>query len=141
MKVELSETYAYPRELVFRAFAEARALERWFGPTDEYTTIVHELEVSPGGGYRVEFIDPDGSHSMLVGTYREVVPPERLVFSWRWETTSEFPDEESVVRVEFRDYENGTQVVLVHEGLGTQHAFERHTYGWNGAFERLGRYL
>ncbi len=141
MKVELSETYAYPRDLVFTAFAEAGAIERWLGPSDAFTTIVHELEVSPGGRYRIEFVDPDGNHSMLVGTYREVTPPERLVFTWRWEDNPEFPDEETLVRVEFLDQNDTTQVVLVHEGLSTPHARERHTAGWGGAFERLGRYL
>ena len=82
-----------PVEAVFRAWTEPHTLALWWGP-ENFTTPVAEMDVRPGGAYRFVMRSPDGSRELRVGgTYREVEPPRRLVFSWRWEGGVPFRDD------------------------------------------------
>jgi uncharacterized protein YndB with AHSA1/START domain len=68
-----------PRELVFAAFTDPLHVGMWYGP-DGFTTTTHHMDVRPGGTWRFVMESPTmGKFDNLV-TYREVVPPERLVY-------------------------------------------------------------
>ncbi len=71
-----------PRALVFRAWTEPRHLARWWGPRG-FTNPVCELDVRPGGAYRIVMRapPPEAVEYPLKGVYREVVEPERLVMT------------------------------------------------------------
>jgi uncharacterized protein YndB with AHSA1/START domain len=69
-----------PRALVFEAWTDPRLLALWWGPND-FTNPVVELDVRPGGAIRVDMRGPDGTIYPMRGFYREVVAPERLVFT------------------------------------------------------------
>jgi uncharacterized protein YndB with AHSA1/START domain len=97
--LRLSRTYPAPREEVFRAWTDPKALERWFAPSREFVTNVSLLELRPGGRYRVEMRKGDASH-VVVGQYREIRPPEKLVYTWRWENHPERGTEDTIVTVE-----------------------------------------
>ena len=58
-------------------------LSRWWGP-GEFTTPFVEVDLRPGGDYLLVMQPPHGDPMRLAGTFREVVAPERLVYSWRW---------------------------------------------------------
>lgn len=68
-----------PREHVFKAWTEPERLAKWWGP-DGFDNPVCELDVRPGGAIRVVMRGPDGSEFPMGGEFREIVPPERLVF-------------------------------------------------------------
>jgi uncharacterized protein YndB with AHSA1/START domain len=75
-----------------------------------------ELDLRVGGGWRVTMQEPDGGRKYIaVGTYREVVPPERLVYTHSWET-DENPVE-TVVTVEFHEEGDTTRIVFRQEGF------------------------
>jgi uncharacterized protein YndB with AHSA1/START domain len=78
---ELSATrvYAAPRELVFRAWTEPDRLAKWWGPRG-FSTTTHSMDLRPGGMWRFTMHGPDGRDYPNTITYREVVPPERLVY-------------------------------------------------------------
>lgn len=140
-RVEIKETYSVPRDRIFEAFARARSIEQWLGPSDEFRTVVHEFDFRPGGAYRIEFHSPDGESSMLTGTYVEIERPERIVFSWRWIKNNEFSDIDTRVTVRLSETPDGaaTSLHLIHEKLLEGSMQERHTWGWQGAFQRLHR--
>lgn len=69
-----------PREMVFRAWTDAAHLAQWWGPRG-FTSPLCELDVRPGGSIRIDMLGPDGRYFLMGGEYREIVPPERLVFS------------------------------------------------------------
>src|SRR6185437_12462888 len=69
-----------PPETVFRAWTDPKQLARWWGPRD-FTNPVCEADARPGGAWRIVMRGPEGSEYPCHGVYREVVPPERLVFS------------------------------------------------------------
>jgi uncharacterized protein YndB with AHSA1/START domain len=87
---------------------------------------------------------PDGTTNIVGGVYREIVPPERLVFTWTWELAGAvFNDgHESLVTVSFAARDNGkTEMTLRHERLGNQEALDSHRHGWTGTFEKLAALL
>jgi uncharacterized protein YndB with AHSA1/START domain len=76
----LSRIIDSPRDKVYRAWTEPDLLKQWFAPAP-YTTPVAELDVRPGGANRIVMRSPDGKEFPNRGTYLEVVPNERLVFT------------------------------------------------------------
>ena len=69
-----------PRSLVWQAWTDSKMLAQWFGPRG-FSSGVPELDVRVGGSLRIVMHGPDGNDYPMKGTFREVVAPERLVFS------------------------------------------------------------
>ena len=132
--VRLQRTFQAPREKVFQAWTRPEDLKRWSAPGD-LTTPIAEVDLRVGGRYRIDMRAPDGTLHRVTGTYREVDPPNRLVYTWLWETTPGAT--ETLVTVEFHDRAGRTEVVLTHERLPDAEARARHEHGWNGCFEKL----
>ena len=78
--VTLTRVYDAPRDLVWRAWTDPKHMAQWFGPRG-FTSSVPELDVRIGGNLRIIMHGPDGNDYPMKGVFREVVPPERLVFS------------------------------------------------------------
>ena len=131
----IERTIAATPERVFEAFTQAEKLTRWFGPASDYGCHVHLLEPRAGGRYRFELRRPDGGLSVVAGTYEEVSPPRRLVFSWAWEDKPEHMTSRVIVSLEPKGA--GTHLVLVHEQLPSAESSEGHNKGWTGCLDRL----
>ena len=138
LTLQVARTFEISREQVFAAWTDPESVRRWFGPR-KFSNASAELDVRVGGAYRIAMRGPDGETFYAVGTYREVSPPERLVFSWGWEAS---PDaRESIVTVEFFERGGGTEVVLTHVGLADTASRDSHQDGWDGTLERLAAVL
>jgi uncharacterized protein YndB with AHSA1/START domain len=137
--LKIRRTFQAPRERVFRAWTDATELARWFAPSAEYSTRVPELDLKVGGKYKVEMHHKGGSINTVVGTYREIVPPEKIVFTWRWENDPSA--QESLVTIEFLDLGPATEVLLTHVQLPDAEQREKHLQGWNGCLTRLAEYV
>jgi len=74
----ITRVFDAPRELVYRAWTEPKQMGHWWGPHN-FTNPVCEMDVRPGGAYRIVMRGPDGVDYPIKGVYREVVRPERLV--------------------------------------------------------------
>lgn len=116
-------------------------MAKWFARDATMPPVkVVEVDARPGGRYCVEAIaPPDNKLYRISGIYREVRPPERLVFTWSWEG-ADFKD--SVITVDFRQLgqSNFTEVTLTHELLPEKWR-EDHRKGWMGCFDELERAL
>lgn len=128
-----------PPAQVFAAWTDPKKLAHWFGPAEtKVGTVSAELDVRVGGRFKVSFETDDGERHQVGGTYREVVPPSRLVFTWAWHTT---PERESLVTVTLAADADGTLLMLHHEQFFDQKARDGHERGWTGTLEKLDRYL
>lgn len=137
--LHLRRTFAAPRERVFRAWTSPEELKKWWGPHG-YTTPTAEVDLRVGGKYRLGMKKlPEGEVFYLAGTYREVRPPEKLVYSWRWEAEPE--QGETLVTVEFLDRGGSTEVALTHERFPSEKMRDDHNRGWIGCLDRLGQAL
>ncbi len=78
--VTLTRVFDASRALVWRAWTDPSMMAQWFGPRG-FTASVPELDVRVGGALRIVMHGPDGNDYPMKGVFREVVVPERLVFS------------------------------------------------------------
>jgi uncharacterized protein YndB with AHSA1/START domain len=120
---------------VYAAWTEPQKLTRWFGPDSGAVTRA-EMDLRVGGRFRVVFHTEDGEEHDVSGVYREVVPNEKLVFTWAWRST---PERESLVTVALRPDGDGTSLTLTHEQFFDEAARDRHAFGWGGALDKLER--
>ena len=127
------------RDRVFRAWTDPKQLKQWFAVADGYTTPIAEVDLRVGGRYRLG-MKPPGDEPLLVvgGVYREVLPSQRLVFTWRWESPNE-DEPETLVTVEFIEKGSATEVVLQHELFEDAAARDKHGEGWVGCLDHLER--
>jgi uncharacterized protein YndB with AHSA1/START domain len=96
-----------PRDLVFKAWTDQRHVGHWWGPTG-FTLTNHEMDVRPGGVWRFTLHGPDGTDYPNRIVYREVTPPERLVYSHG----SEDDPDQFQVTVTFTEQGNRTMLTL-----------------------------
>ena len=82
--LRLSRSFAAPRERVFRAFTAPAQMVKWWGPKG-WTVPACTLDARPGGDWHTVMRSPEGKDHVVSGVYRQVLPPERLVFTWAWE--------------------------------------------------------
>jgi uncharacterized protein YndB with AHSA1/START domain len=138
----LTRTFDAPRELVFAAWVEPEQLARWFGPRNIAATV-DRMDAHQDGSYRITLRAADSGEIYAVrGSYREVVPPERLVFTWAWEEDcpTHEKDVESVVTVVFRERGAKTEIVLQHAQLAPKMRTST-PRGWNASLDRLAEHL
>lgn len=131
----LERRLAAPPETVYAAWTDPAKIGRWWGPA-EVGEVHAEMDVRAGGRFRIVARAPDGETHHVSGVYREVVPNERLVFSWAWIST---PERESLVTVALRRDGGGTLLTLTHERFFDEAARDRHRGGWSQALDKLER--
>ncbi|MFE8603971.1 SRPBCC family protein [Archangium violaceum] len=107
-----------PRELVFKTWTEPEHVDKWWGPRG-FTTKTHRMDVKPGGSWHYLMSHAEHGEFDNLITYREVVRPERLVYS---HGTSEEP-EMFQVTVTFAD-EGGKTRLTMHSVWPTAEALE-----------------
>jgi uncharacterized protein YndB with AHSA1/START domain len=117
---------ALPPEEVFEFFTDPERLVRWIG-------LSASLSPVPGGAFRFE-VQPG---QYCEGTYREVVRPTFVSFTWGWTDPAwRLPPGSSLVSVELTELPGGTRVRLVHDRLpGDLQGI--HDEGWHTFLDRL----
>jgi uncharacterized protein YndB with AHSA1/START domain len=124
-----------PNEL-FTLWIEPEHVARWWAP-DGYKAAVHDLDVRPGGRWRIVLRGSGGRELAMGGFYHIVEPPQRLAFSWTWEEEPGTRGSETEVTVSFEPVQGGTRLVLVHQNFHSKDARDRHSVGWSASFDRL----
>ncbi|MCH1882207.1 SRPBCC domain-containing protein [Agrococcus sp. ARC_14] len=107
--IELSQHVQASRELAWAAWTEQDRLARWWWRQVPGTTIRADARV--GGAYRFENVDAGFG---VTGEYLEVLPLERLVFSWRWIDGGSVGEAVDTVTVTFTEEADGTRVTIEH---------------------------
>lgn len=79
LEIIFTRSFNAPRQLVFDACTQPDLLRRWLYGPPQWRLDVCNMDLQPGGALRWEWKGPDGQEIALSGTYREVVPPERIV--------------------------------------------------------------
>ena len=139
-KLVIRRQFAAPVEKVYQAWTDPARLARWLSPNVRWNAPVVDIEPVPGGRYDVRMRHSDGDEFHTVGRYVEVVPNERLSFTWTW-LGSPFGMEETFVTVEFRPVSAGTELTLTHDRQTDPKALEGTSGGWTGCLDMLESYL
>jgi uncharacterized protein YndB with AHSA1/START domain len=122
-------------ERLFELWTEPRHLLRWWGPAGVECSGA-EVDLRPGGAYRIANRMPDGGTLWISGVFAVVDPPSRLVYSWRTDPAQ--PDERVTVRFERRG--DLTEVIIEHERIADERARRGHEAGWIGCLDGLDEY-
>ena len=113
-------------ETVFDFFTDADLYARWMGARAQ-------LDPRPGGTYAVDIND----NASARGTFVEVVPHSRIVFTFGWDADQMLPPGSSTVEVTLTPTTDGTHVRLVHRGLRLNDVRDQHRHGWELYLGRL----
>lgn len=126
-----------PAERVYRAFLDARALERWLPPYG-FTGHVDEIDARVGGGYHMSFTNfsKQTSHSFR-STFVELVPARRVRKTDRFDDPN-LPGEMTVT-IELREVACGTELSIVQEGIPEVIPPEMCVLGWQESLKMLAR--
>jgi uncharacterized protein YndB with AHSA1/START domain len=136
----ITRIFAAPRALVFKAWTDPAQAARWWGPQG-FMTFSCQMDVRPGGAWRIGMRSPEGTDHWKQGVYREIVEPERLVFTYAWEDENGKPGHETLVTVSFAERGAETELRLHQNIFETATARDAHHGGWTSCFERFAQYL
>lgn len=135
----LTRVYDASPEKLFQAWSSEAILPKWFAPSAAMKVPNVDIDFKEGGKYRIVMESPDGAEQYVaVGEYKKIVENEKIVMSWRWENwPAEQPD--SMLTVELSSKDAGTELMLKHEQLESDDSVAKHTEGWTGCLDRLGK--
>ena len=147
--LRVSRIFDAPRELVFKAWTEASQFKQWFGAAACEGGVLQsvKMDAREGGKYRLQVRSADGEFWTTAGVYREVKPPELLVFTWEFEKDGSGDDfgevepPETLVTVEFKALGKQTELILTHEKFASVESRDRHNQGWNKCLVELGKFV
>jgi uncharacterized protein YndB with AHSA1/START domain len=143
-EVALTRVFDAPRELLFKCWTEPEHLKQWWGPS-VFTNPVCEVDLRIGGAWRIVMRAPDGVEYPGGGVYREIVPPERLVFTNGALDKDGNPIIDGVTTVTFADYGGKTKLTLQTRATAlvsyAARMLEGMEAGWTQSLERLAEKL
>ena len=121
--------------IVFDAVTTCQGIAQWWGP-DAGPVLLSECDPRVGGRYRVRFRALDGIEHESSGEFLEIVRPEHVVMSRRWQGGQEDPGE-SRVEIRLRSIPEGTELTLTHAQLHDEDTRRSHEEGWIGSLGKL----
>jgi uncharacterized protein YndB with AHSA1/START domain len=110
---------------VYAYLTDSQRWARWQG---EEATI----EARPGGLFRMVM----GTGQCARGQFVELVPDERVVFTWGWIDVPDLPPGSSTVEIDLLRHDDGTLIRLTHRGLSAAQR-DLHRVGWDHYLDRL----
>jgi uncharacterized protein YndB with AHSA1/START domain len=135
----ITRIFDAPRALVFKAWSASEHMVRWLGPKN--LTAPHcTMEFRPGGAYRACICSPDGQEYWMRGIYREIVEPERIVFTFSWEEDGE-RGLENLITVTFAEQGEKTHMTFRQAFFESVEQRDSHHEGWSECIDRLAQYL
>jgi uncharacterized protein YndB with AHSA1/START domain len=137
----ITRIFDAPRDLVFAAWTEQQHLDRWQNAPQGFTVTVEKSDIRTGGSFRICMRSPEGTEHWLQGEYREVKPPERLVFTHSWIGSDGKPGPETLVTITLTERNRKTELTLRHSGFKHKEQSQGHAHGWTSTLDRLAQYL
>jgi uncharacterized protein YndB with AHSA1/START domain len=133
-------------ERAFQAWTSPEHIQQWMRPEPGMVVPLASMDLRVGGKYRIQMKMPDGEFFTAVGVFKEVKPPERLVYTWDWEkdgSGAEFGEVEgkpSLITVEFLKRGEQTEFVLTHSRFATVESRDSHARGWGKIVESFANF-
>lgn len=138
--LEIGRAFDAPPALVFKLWSNREHLLRWWGPKD-FTATSQQFEFRPGGVWRHTIHSPDGQSHRMSGIFREIIEPERIVFTFAWDENGGMPGQETLVTVTIAAEGAGTLLTFRQEPFASVENRDSHAEGWGECLDRLGAYL
>jgi uncharacterized protein YndB with AHSA1/START domain len=136
----MKHTFNASPQRVYQAWTDPKIMREFMCPS-EITCAEAEADVRVGGRYRVVMVQPDGERFIASGTYREVVPNERIVCTWSWDEDDPTLERETILTLEFAPHGEQTELTLTHENFRDAQQRDNHADGWGAILTKLERAL
>jgi uncharacterized protein YndB with AHSA1/START domain len=140
-EILMTRVFDAPRDLVFEAHSSCEHMSNWWGPR-KYEFASCEIDFRPGGTWRIVHRGPDGEEYGFHGDFREIVPPERIVWTFEFEG---FPGQVSVETLELEEHDGKTTITAtaVYDSVEARDAMidSGMESGAAESYERLDEYL
>ena len=135
--VRLHRVLRAPPERVYKAFLDADALAKWL-PPNGFTCKVHHIDAKVGGTYRMSFTNfTSGNGHSFGGTYRELVPNERIRYTDKFEDPNLAGEMQTTIAL--KKVSCGTDLSIVQEGIPGVIPVEMCYLGWQESLDKLMR--
>ncbi len=139
LMLRMTRALPAPRTQVYRALTDPEELAKWWGPRG-FTVPSVEFDPRVGAGFRLAMQPPDGDLFHLSGEFREVDPPARLAYTFRWEPPDP-NDRETEVTLTLEERGSETEVQLTQGEFATEERRALHEGGWTDSFDQLAELL
>jgi uncharacterized protein YndB with AHSA1/START domain len=138
--LHITRLFDAPRALVFQVWTDPDHITHWWGPRG-YATLSCAMDLRPGGTWRVHSRHRDGTETSEQGVFREIVEPERLVFTHAWVDLEGKRGPETLVTVTFADHDGKTEMAFRQAVFDTVETRDGHAQGWGESFDMLAEHL
>jgi uncharacterized protein YndB with AHSA1/START domain len=138
LEILLTREFKAPIELVFDVLTKPEHVRKWFAPFDNKMTVC-SIDLRIGGNYHMVFVTEDGTDCSFRGTYLEVEPPTRIVYTWLFEG---WPDADAVETVDLQETDGVTKLtnkLAFRDQAGRDHMTT--TDGMEDSFDKMEDYL
>src|SRR5882724_1516357 len=140
LELDITQVFDAPRDLVFKAWTDSEWGKEWSAPNG-FTVPVSEGDLRVGGAWRLCMRRPGADDLWVGGVYREIVVPERLVFTHAWEDAQGTPGHETLVTVMLTQCGRNTEMRFRQTGFDSVESRDWHQEGWAECFDKLERLL
>jgi uncharacterized protein YndB with AHSA1/START domain len=137
--LSITRRFKAARDRVFAAFSTLEAMAAWIGCEGSKVTG-DSVDFRTGGDYVLRMSTTHGEH-VVAGSYKEVAPTTKIVFTWQPQNDEDWKDGESLVTIDLTTHGAETELKLTHEGLPTPESRDSHENGWSASADRLALYL
>lgn len=135
----ITRDFDAPAALLFSLWSDVDHFTQWMGP-EGFDCPDASIDFRVGGKYRGMIRSKDHGDNWFGGEYREIEPPHRLVFTWKWD---EGPSSEmqTLVTITFREHANGMTTMTFHQTpfINVERR-DAHVGGWTSLFNKLAAY-
>ena len=145
--ISIERTFNLPLNTVWKAWTEPESCKKWWGPKG-YTCPNCSIDFKTGGKYLISMKGEDGKEIWSTGTYKEIIPLEKIVYTDSFADSKgnivpasyyKMPGDwemEAIVTVEFEEVNGKTNMTLTHTGLPAEMGDEC-MKGWQSMFDKL----
>jgi uncharacterized protein YndB with AHSA1/START domain len=145
--LSITRIFDAPRALVFEAFSNPEHGKHWMGPRG-FTMTHLEQDARPGGKWRGCLRQTGDWQGQTYpdlwqgGIFKEIVPPERIVYTFAWEGQGSQPTRETLITITFTALDDDRTRMDFHQAFfDFIDLRDGHNKGWNSSFDRLNDYV
>jgi uncharacterized protein YndB with AHSA1/START domain len=138
--LEITRVFDAPRETVWACWTDPELAKHWWGPHG-FTVIAMEIDLRPGGKWRKGMRSPEGKAYWRYGEYRDVVAPERLVFTYFSDDPYAEPEREMLVTIDLIEQAGKTLMRFKQINFASTQDRDAHRGGWTQSIERLEAFV
>lgn len=140
LDLTIVRTFDAPAALVFSMWSDPEHFAAWIGP-EGFACPVVEIDFRVGGAYRALIVSDDAGDNWFGGTYREIVPHTRLVFSFTWDNTGPSDGVETLITLTFEERDGRTTQTFHQAPFLNADRRDSHSQGWSSTFEKLSTHI